>query len=247
MRAKTIGFVLAALIGASAFVRLGLWQVSRLHERQRFNAVMASRLVAAPASIESLTGPPDSLRYRRARVSGAPDYAHESVLVQRSHEGSPGVYLVTPVLTPGNDTATMVVRGWVYSPDGVRVDQSRWREGDSLTVEGYLDELPAGGEADSFPGQPNAVRRLQRADLARRAGRPVRAMYLWAVSDGTAPSTQKTARFTLPVLDDGPHRSYAIQWFCFAIIALVGAAIVVRNDRREVQDARRTESTATIA
>jgi surfeit locus 1 family protein len=210
---------------------------------------MLSRLTEAPVSIDSMAGSADSLRYRRARVSGVPDYAHEALLVQRTHEGSPGVFLVTPITTAGSDSATIVVRGWVYAPDGVRVDQQRWHEGDTLTVDGYLDELPAGGSADTIRGQPAAVRHLEREDLARRAGRPVRTMYLWAVGDTAhgnatlAPSTvsgapaarQAPARFTLPVLDEGPHRSYAIQWFSFALIALGGAVIVVRNDRAQAR------------
>ena len=248
MRPKTIAFVVAALVGAAIFTRLGIWQLSRLRERQQLNAEMLSRIAARPVAIDSFSGPADSLRYRRARVSGRPDYAHEALLVQRSHEGSPGVYLVTPLITPGSDSATIVMRGWVYSPDGVRIDPSRWHEGDSLTVDGYLDELPDRPAADTFPGQPAAVRRLQRADLARRAGRPVRTMYVWAVSDSTAPSARKPARFTLPVLDEGPHRSYAIQWFAFALIALIGAALVVRNDREQGQRARRgAESPATFS
>ncbi len=248
MRAKTVGFVVAALIGAAIFIRLGLWQVSRLRERQHVNLQMESRLKAAPVTIDSMNGTADALRYRRARVRGLADYAHETVLAQRSYQGSPGVYLVTPVLTAGSDSATIVVRGWVYAPDGVRIEQGRWHEGDSLTVEGYLDQLPEGVITGTFPGEPNAVRRLERADLTRRAGRPVRAMYLWAVSDSTAPSAQKAARFTLPILDDGSHRSYAVQWFSFAIIALAGAAIIVRNDRRQGRAAQRgAETSATTS
>jgi surfeit locus 1 family protein len=215
------------------FARLGVWQVSRMHERKRLNVAMAARLSAAPLAIDSMSGPADSLRYRRARVSGTPDYAHETLLVQRTREGSPGVYLVTPVMTPGSDSATIVVRGWAYAPDGVRIDQERWREGPRLTVSGYLDELPSGVPPGPLPGQPAAVRHLERSDLARRAGRPVRTMYLWAVSDSTAPGAQQPARFTLPVMDEGPHLSYAIQWFAFALIALAGAVIVVRNERQQ--------------
>jgi cytochrome oxidase assembly protein ShyY1 len=32
-----------------------------------------------------------------------------------------------------------------------------------------------------------------------------------------------------PPLDDGPHLSYAIQWFAFTLIALVFAGIMLRN------------------
>jgi cytochrome oxidase assembly protein ShyY1 len=33
-------------------------------------------------------------------------------------------------------------------------------------------------------------------------------------------------------MDEGPHLGYAIQWFTFALIALVGAGVAVRADRR---------------
>ena len=39
----------------------------------------------------------------------------------------------------------------------------------------------------------------------------------------------------IPELDDGPHLSYAFQWFAFATIATVGYVILVR---REVADRR---------
>ena len=35
----------------------------------------------------------------------------------------------------------------------------------------------------------------------------------------------------LPTLSEGPHLSYAIQWFSFAVVAFVGAVILLRRDR----------------
>ncbi len=43
----------------------------------------------------------------------------------------------------------------------------------------------------------------------------------------------------LPPLDDGPHLGYALQWFAFASIAVIGWAILVR---REVLDLRKAEA-----
>jgi cytochrome oxidase assembly protein ShyY1 len=37
----------------------------------------------------------------------------------------------------------------------------------------------------------------------------------------------------LPHLDDGPHLSYAIQWFIFATLAVIGWVVVVRKSGRD--------------
>ena len=37
----------------------------------------------------------------------------------------------------------------------------------------------------------------------------------------------------LPQLTNGPHLSYAFQWFSFATIAIVGYVVLVGRDRRD--------------
>ena len=44
-----------------------------------------------------------------------------------------------------------------------------------------------------------------------------------------AQSDSTPARLGSPALDDGPHVSYAIQWFAFAIISIVGLVIFLRR------------------
>jgi surfeit locus 1 family protein len=39
-------------------------------------------------------------------------------------------------------------------------------------------------------------------------------------------------RVPAPALDEGPHMSYAIQWFAFATVAIVGGVAFVRAGRR---------------
>ena len=49
------------------------------------------------------------------------------------------------------------------------------------------------------------------------------------VLDGsTAANGNIPPRVPPPPLDEGPHRSYAIQWFSFAIIAVVGMYFFLR-------------------
>ena len=230
MRWRTTAFVTASVMLAMLFARLGVWQLDRLRERREHNEFLRRRMHAAPVALASLAGTPGELRYRRVRVEGRADYANEFVYASRTRDGSPGVYLMTPVLT--GDTAVLVARGWVYAADGATVDRARWREGDSLTVVGYVEEMPATSQTpDTTPGRPGTVTRLDRARMETRIGRPLRAVYVLATGDSATRRGDVPARFALPELNDGPHKSYAFQWFSFAAIAVVGAGIVIRNDR----------------
>ena len=47
----------------------------------------------------------------------------------------------------------------------------------------------------------------------------------------------------LPELDDGPHLSYAVQWFIFSACAVVGWVLVVRKSAK-TRDQRRAAETA---
>jgi surfeit locus 1 family protein len=38
-------------------------------------------------------------------------------------------------------------------------------------------------------------------------------------------------RLETPALTEGPHQSYAIQWFSFALVAIVGGVALSRRSR----------------
>ncbi len=227
MPPRMILFAVLAIAGAALFIRLGFWQLDRLGQRRARNAILATRIAAPPAPWSDTT----AVRYRRVRVSGAADYDREIVLVGRSRGGSPGVNLVTPVRLPGSDTAVLVNRGWVYSPDGTRVDGARWREGDTLAVEGYVEAFTEPGPGD-LPANQRLARRLSYSAVAARFPYPIAPAYIVAIDTGAA-RPDVPARPGLPAPDNGPHLGYALQWFAFALIAVVGAGIALVTSRRE--------------
>jgi surfeit locus 1 family protein len=230
MSRRILVFCAFALASAILFVRLGLWQVDRLHERQAWNATITHARLNHPLPLMRLPNDTSAAHYRAATVDGRFDYDNELILSNRTRRGSPGVELLTPVRIAGTDTAILVNRGWVYSPDGTSVDQARWREGDAAHLAGYV-ELFGTDTAITTAANPRIIRRVGRLDVTSKLPYPVTPFYLVAVGD-TA-DLRHPARRDLPVLDDGPHRGYAAQWFSFALIALVGAAIVVRRERRK--------------
>ena len=230
MPRRILVFCALALASAIVFVRLGVWQVERLRERQAWNATITHARLSNPAPLISLVNDSTSAHYTAATVDGRFDYDNELILSNRTRRGSPGVELLTPVRIPGTDTAVLVNRGWVYSPDGSTVNQPKWREGDVAHLAGYV-ELFSTDTGVTAARNPRTIRRVNRANVSAKISYPVAPFYLVAVGD-TA-DLRHPARRELPVLDDGPHRGYAAQWFSFALIALVGAGIVVQRERRK--------------
>jgi surfeit locus 1 family protein len=142
------------------------------------------------------------------------------------------VNLVTPLRLRSSDTAVLVDRGWVYSPDATQVDETRWREGDTLSVVGYVEEFTEPGPGD-LPAHQRLARRLSYRAVSARLPYPIAPVYVVAIDTARTPRPNAPARPGMPTLDEGPHLGYAVQWFSFAIIAVVGAGVAIRASYRE--------------
>ncbi len=213
---------------AALSISLGFWQLRRLAARRAANAILESRRAAPEITLDSLPADTGAAHFRRVRIRGTYDYPHEIVLTLRGREGSPGVNILTPIRRAGNDTAVLVNRGWVYSPDGVTVDLNKWREGDTVDANGFVETFPTVGAFDQpNPKRPRSMRRLHRADLVKLFPYPI-ANYYVVLTDSSA-ARNAPPRVEPAPLDEGPHRNYAIQWFSFAAISIVGLVIFLRR------------------
>jgi surfeit locus 1 family protein len=238
MSRRALTFLALAIIVAAGCVRLGFWQLHRLSDRRALNARLASRLSEKPVPARDLVRDTASAIYRRSSAEGTYDFANEIALAARTREGSPGVNILTPLKLAGTDSAILVNRGWVYAADAMTVDFARWNEESSSKVTGYLLTIPVvGAGAVNASTNPRLVRRLQYDSLAKRFPYPIARMILVATEAAAPQGTRMVkdstpARLPAPLMDEGPHLGYAVQWFSFAVIALVGAGVAVRADRR---------------
>lgn len=215
-RRDRVALVVALLLAAGC-VRLGFWQLDRLGQRRARNALVAAAR-ARPALQLSGWLPLDSVRDRRLQASGVYDYARERLWRGRSYEGIPGVDLITP-LRLADGSAVLVDRGWAVSPDGYHVDQAAYREPDSAVVLGVAVAAPrARGDVDPARLADSLPYRLARFVLQQ--------------SPSDSPPERRSARlrrWSPPELTNGPHLSYAIQWFSFATIIVVGSIVLLRQ------------------
>lgn len=221
LRAREVTFAVGAVLAAGLFVRLGVWQIDRLHQRRRYNAGVSQRRALPPLELPAPAVPVESLLQRRVVVRGAFDYDHERPWRGRTFQDAPGVDLVTP-LRLADGSAVFVDRGWVPSPDAFHVDQRAWREPDSATVEGLAVPAPRGrGDVDPARLRDSLPFRILPIVIIEgpAAGHP-------------AAAVPHPRRWVIPSLDDGPHLSYAIQWFSFALITLIGTGFLLRTTIR---------------
>lgn len=226
---------------AALFVRLGGWQLDRRAQRAALERAIEERSAAPPldwtdpASIPADTA---GVPFRRVRVAGVYDRAREIVLRGRSVGGRPGVEVLTPLRTPAG--AVLVLRGFLPAPDALRADLGLgWPEGagDSVpaVVEGTLlrPRTGDGGEPLRVTVDGRSHLALAGPDHARIAeGLPYALLPHLVRADD--PGVAAPALLPPREIERGmgPHLAYAVQWFAFAAIVLVGTAALIRKESR---------------
>jgi surfeit locus 1 family protein len=229
----------AAILLSLLFVRLGFWQLERHTQRGDFNREFAAAAQGPPVELPGpelsrVRAEPGSFAYRPAVASGIPRPAEAFLLRGRTRQGQPGVHLMLPLLL--EDGSLLVVdRGWLPSPDAVRADPSPFLVGLPERFEGILFSLhPEEDLARPIRVEVNgrevaSVARLEPSALrAELAAEPL-PVYLRETPSADRPGPPFAT--AAPEPDAGPHLSYAVQWFSFAVIALVGLLILWRRER----------------
>jgi surfeit locus 1 family protein len=230
-----IGTIVLATVIALC-IRLGFWQLDRLRERRALNARVAARLDAPPVPDAGALADTTGLVYRVITARGSYDNARSIVLPGRSHRGSPGVHVLSPLRLAGRSDAVLVNRGWLPSADATTVPLEEFARFDTIDVRGII--LPFPGAAQSLAPS----NRVANVDTGFRRtwfsvdAAALRAQYPYPLLPATvqelpASGTDRyPVRLEPPALDEGPHLGYAVQWFSFALIGTVGwLALVLRQ------------------
>ncbi|MGH8887105.1 MAG: SURF1 family cytochrome oxidase biogenesis protein [Egibacteraceae bacterium] len=219
---------LVLLAVVATCVSLGVWQLRRLDERRAFNALVTGRLAAHEEPVAAvLSEPADRLAYRRVTVTGRYAPSEEVLLSPRSRDGAPGHDVLTPLVT--GTGGILVDRGWVpFALSRAPVAAAAPPPGE-VRVTGYL--LPSRHALRAGPVGAARLGFVSDADigqLQRQVSAPLAPVYLVLTSQSPAPGPLPRPG-TPPELDEGPHQSYAVQWFLFACVAVVGYPFLIRR------------------
>ena len=225
-------FHLIVLAGSVGMIAAGLWQLDRLDHRRAFNETVEARTARAPVPLAETLGSGGDQEWTPVVVSGSWLNEHQVLVVNRSQGGVAGRNIVTPVLT-SEGRVVAVTRGFLaLSAPLPELDQGE------VVLRGLLRSSETrgfGGVSDPEQGRLEELQRLDLDRLARQLPPELAAALVpWSValeaSDPAQPaSVVPVAR---PELSEGPHLSYAIQWFFFTLCVLIGWGFAMSRSLR---------------
>jgi surfeit locus 1 family protein len=187
----------------------------------------ASELVSAAGSdLDSLSG-------HRALATGTFDADSEVLIRSQVYRGVAGFHVITP-LVADDGSAVLVNRGWVpLDMDQVPVNAAGPPTG-VVTTEGWLapsQTRQALGPADPADGRLVTMSRVDVDRIGEQVPYTLLPVYLVALGEQ---GSDLPVPLDPPVFDDeGPHLAYAIQWFSFLVIGLVGYGFLMRRSLRD--------------
>lgn len=237
-----LGFTLAFAI---VCVGLGQWQFDRRASAQAAIALLDKNyaIPTAPLSevVESVDEFDPSEKWRSVRISG--EYRSDALYV-RTRSGAGGIgFEQLALLSQSDGTAFVVNRGWVPA------------NGDN-SAPAETPPLPVGPvivTAHLMPGEQQILGRNAPAGQIATIHLPAideldggRVFLGWyGRVDTEAPSADTGSPWARPVLGEGPHLSYALQWYVFAAMGFFGYGWALRKEHRgDVPPVRRARKRA---
>ena len=236
-RGRWLIATLAVLALCALFLRLCGWQLQRLEDRRAANALLLARMEQPALTLDGGALDSETADLRQAVVRGAFDYSQEIVLRNRTYNELPGVHVIVPLRITGAaaGAAILVDCGWI--PYELADPEQRLQFQDAVgqvEVRGILRRSQARSSSASpadpplAAGQPrlDAWHRIDIPRIQEQIPYPLASVFL--EEEPTAASFSR--RFPRPIpeieLSEGSHLFYAIQWFSFAAILLVGYVVL---------------------
>lgn len=235
MRARALLTLLAVLATVGLCARLGVWQVARMHEKERLRAAFDSTLAATPQPVDVIAGAAGTA-HPKVSASGRYDDAHQILLSARSHDGETGVDVVTPLLL-GDGRAVLVDRGWLPAEDAMTARPQDFPEPGEREVVGLARTIPATSgptrwlrlSAETDRTTLWSTYSLSRDSLAARLPFAVLGVLIEQLPGPGVPPVPRRDAPERP--DPSVHFWYAVQWFAVALIAGAGSIAVWRRGR----------------
>ncbi|SIN75544.1 SURF1 family cytochrome oxidase biogenesis protein [Agromyces cerinus] len=242
------GYLLLTVVFAIVCSALGSWQFNRRTEALAEVARIDANYDAAAVPVAEALPDPEAFdidqRWQVVALSGEYLADEEVVVRNRPFEGSSGFQVITPFRLD-DGTVFMVDRGWIAQNSEGRPSEVPAPPSGHVEIEA---RLKAGeGRIDGRTSTGSEFATIDLEELSERVGEPsYTAAYGVLVQSGSDADEPPLAA-ARPERDEGPHLSYALQWYVFAIMGFVGLAWAANQERKALAETSGSTDAATRA
>ncbi|WP_375003696.1 SURF1 family protein [Aeromicrobium sp. CTD01-1L150] len=241
---RWLGFALCVVLLTAICLRAGMWQMDKHDARVVDNAVARENLLADPVPLDDVVAPgedvADDAEWSTVQVTGTYDPEHELTVKFSTRDGAPGVDVVTPLLL-ADGTAILVDRGWMQTANNnERPEDIQAPPQGEVDVVGWLRPDSEAGERAVTP-YDGQVRAVSAATVSETVPQDLRSGYL-ELQEQTG-GTGDLRPEPVPDLGQGPHFFYALQWWFFGLLAVIGFLWFAWSEARDRREARKGVAT----
>jgi surfeit locus 1 family protein len=200
---------------------LGVWQLDRAEQKRTLAQNLEQRRKLPPLTLSGNLPPAEQLEYRPVIAKGQLLRDKRVMIENRKHQGRIGFHVITPLRLTDSGQIVLVNRGWISQQQGTDSADVQQPDGE-LTIRGraIIPKPPALDlnlpieTTETPPHWPF----LTLEHYAAWSGLTVLPfMILQAPDDGSGFVRQ----WPEPRVNVDMHIGYAIQWFAFALIAVL--------------------------
>jgi cytochrome oxidase assembly protein ShyY1 len=232
---RWIALIIAVPIGVFLCLQLSDWQWNRYEGRKEANSIQTRNAALPTVSAATAMTPGGTVdaenQWRTVTETGVYDEASQVLVRRKPLGGSMGFWVATPLRATNGDVL-VVNRGWVAASAGATStpDVPPPPVG-TVTVTGRIAPDAPATEARAADIPTGQVTSLDVEAIADPLGAPVYPGYLELVSSDP-PQAAGLTPIPQPEVSEGSHLSYSLQWIVFAIMFIVGLAILIRREIR---------------
>ncbi|TFC79136.1 SURF1 family protein [Cryobacterium sp. TMS1-20-1] len=231
------GYLVLTMLFAAVCAGLGFWQLARrdeaLTELFKIDSNFDSNPVPVAEALKDLAAFDESQKWMPVELTGTYLTADEMLARNRPLNVNPGFEVLTPLLLT-DGTIFIVNRGWL--PTGQEQDAPDTVPAAPSGTVTVVARLKA-SEPD-LPGRTasgNQVATINLTTIAERLNAPTyTGAYGLMDTESPAATEKRPAAVLKPIRDEGPHLSYAFQWFVFGLLAFIGLGWALREEYRSV-------------
>ena len=225
------GWFLVATTFAVACIALASWQIDRRSEAVSKIERVSSNYDLEPQDMSQVVASDSTdvlaAEWRQVELSGS-YLADKSLLVRnRAIAGQPGFVQLIPFRSV-NDEVFIIERGWIPADSNLNPSQTFFPQ---EAQKDLVARVRLGEQVPNRVSPEGQLTSINLVEIQAMLGIEVETdFYLRLVSEAP-PESSYPQPLTRPLLDEGNHLSYAVQWVIFAVMGFFALFWAVRQER----------------